>query len=212
MGKFIDLKGKRFGRLTILKRVENGKWGHTRWLCECDCGNIIEVVGYYLITGHTQSCGCLRKEIVRVRSLKHGHAKPEAHTKTYQAWQNMLNRCNNPKAEGYKNWGGRGITVCERWNKFENFLQDMGEVPEGLTIDRKDNDGNYEPSNCKWATNKEQVRNNRHTKLNPLKVQVIKKLLKESQLKQWEIAEIFYVNKSTISFIKTGRTWGDITI
>ena len=137
----------------------------------------------------------------------HGHASHNNVSGTYHTWIGMKTRCSNKNHIAYKNYGGRGIKVCERWLKFENFLEDMGERPKGLTIDRENNDGNYEPGNCKWSTTKEQNRNGRRTKLNPLKAQVIKKLLKESKLMVKEIAEIFHVTTAAIQDIKREKTW-----
>jgi len=190
--------------LEIAKKGENNN--RTRWTCRCKCGKVLSVRESCLISGQTKSCGCLRK----VSRIRHGHCKGRQRTPTNSAWIALRQRCNNPKNTAYKNYGGRGIKVCKRWEKFENFLADMGEMPEGLTIERIDNDGNYCPENCKWATYTEQTRNNRNTKLNPLKVQVIKKLLQESCLTQQSIGDIFGVTDSTISTINTGQKWGDI--
>ena len=143
--------------------------------------------------------------------LKHGHTKHRKPTKIYRTWTELRRRCNNPKNKDYKHYGGRGIKICKRWNNFENFLKDMGAKPEGLTIERINNDGNYEPNNCKWATRAEQNTNMRYGhKLTPLKVQVIKQLLKESILIQKDIAEIFGVARQTISKINTGKNWNII--
>lgn len=162
MGKFIDLTGQRFGRLTVVKRVENNKHGHAKWLCQCECGKHIIVCGYSLKNNNTKSCGCFKKISLYKKNYKHGHSCRKKTSKTYQVWEHMIRRCKNPNVKNYKNYGGRGIKVCEAWLKFENFLQDMGERPEGLSIDRIDNDGNYYKENCKWSTRKEQNRNKRN--------------------------------------------------
>jgi len=202
MGKRLDLTGQKFGRLTVIKLIRINKHRKPVWLCQCKCGNKTEVAGTNLKSGNTQSCGCLYEDI----AITHGMCG----TATYDSWASMKNRCNNPNDPSYKNYGGRGIKVCERWQKFENFFEDMGVKPKKLTIERTDNDGNYGPENCTYATRQEQSRNSRNTKLDPLKVQVIKKLLAESQLKQAEIADIFKVGESTIWSIKKSKTWKDV--
>ena len=161
MPKFIDLTEERFGRLIVIKRVDNDKWSHHRWLCRCVCGEEKIVRGSYLKRGDTKSCGCLRKEITSITHITHGRSK----TKTYYSWDNMISRCTNPKNKYYHCYGGRGIIVCKRWLEFENFLEDMGEVPEEYQIDRIDNDGNYCKSNCRWVTRTEQNRNRRDNHL-----------------------------------------------
>jgi len=204
--KALKLEGQKFGRLTVIKAVGKNKRNNICWLCECDCGNTVKVAGGHLRSGHTNSCGCLIKETTKDINFKHG----KTGTKNFHIWAGMRDRCNNPNNPAYKNYGGRGIKICQRWNEFKNFLADMGKKPKGLTLDRIDNDGNYEPKNCRWTTRKEQNRNSRQTKLNPLKAKVIRKLLKESVLNQPQIAKIFNVSKDTISLINTGKIWKGI--
>lgn len=161
MSRLIDLCGQRFGRLHVCHRASQSDRGRAVWVCFCDCGRSVHVAGHKLRSGHTQSCGCLQTEhSTRMgRSNRvHGHGSPGRHTPTYESWCAMRRRCNNHNAWEYGRYGGRGIDVCNRWDSFEKFLTDMGERPEGTTLDRyPDNDGNYEPGNCRWATPKQQA-------------------------------------------------------
>lgn len=163
MGKFQDLTGQKFGRLKVIKRVEN-KGRQTMWLCKCDCGNEKIVRGSHLINGYIKSCGCLNKEILRQRCSKHLQSK----TRLHQIWLRMKQRCVNKNLECYKNYGGRGITVCDDWkNDFMSFYSwsMQNGYKNDLSIDRIDNNGNYEPSNCRWADRKTQARNTRSNRL-----------------------------------------------
>lgn len=159
--KTIDMTGKEFGSLTVIEKSKSDYYG-AYWLCKCNCGNITTVRGSHLRQGKTKSCGC-NKGAHFIHEIKHGHAmgKNKKASPEYSTWLAMMARCKNPKTKHYRLYGGRGISVCERWLKFENFLSDMGlRTSSKHSLDRYPNkDGNYEPGNCRWATIKEQNRN-----------------------------------------------------
>lgn len=153
-----DLKGKRFSRLVVIREAEKRKGGQVYWCCQCDCGEEVNVLGSNLRRGMIRSCGCLRKEM----NFKHGQTNGKGNpTSIYSIWNRMISRCSNPKDKKYNNYGGRGIIVCERWKQFTNFYYDMGDKPKNKSLDRIDNDGHYTPTNCRWATKKEQQDNRR---------------------------------------------------
>jgi len=158
MGKFIDLTGKVFGRLTVIRRSENSTIGKVKWLCKCLCGNEKSVTSNHLQSGHTKSCGCFHTEQIKKATTRHGMR----HSLIYSVWSSMVMRCTCEKDQGYKYYGARGITVCDKWLTFNGFYEDMKiGYEKGLTLDRKDVNGNYEPLNCKWVTMKEQCNNRR---------------------------------------------------
>lgn len=183
--RFIDLTGRRFGRLTVVRRVEDRVTPSGRriaqWLCYCECGGQCVVQGWNLSRGLTRSCGCYAREQHVKRgqtmNLKHGHNRRKAVSPEYQSWRSMIQRCENPNAYDYARYGGRGITVCERWRScFENFLADMGPRPSPQhTLDRIDPNRNYEPGNCRWATKAEQSRNVRPRQSNVIGVKGVRK-------------------------------------
>jgi hypothetical protein len=160
--RFKDLTGKRFGKLTVTGFSPIAKNRRAHFYCTCDCGTVKVIRGTSLSSGNTRSCGCMSVRSGRRNGLKHGMTNsPE-----YHSWENMKARCLNKAKDGYRNYGGRGIVICKRWlHSFESFFADMGCKPSSeFSIDRINNDGNYEPGNCRWATPKQQKNNRRKRK------------------------------------------------
>jgi len=200
MPKAIDLTGQRFDRLTVVRsHPERTKHGSIRWVC--DCGKEVIVPSGNLRGRPSASCGCKRRP--------HGGFG----TRLYGVWSSMRRRCLNPNNPGYKDYGGRGIKICDEWSDFANFRDwaIKNDLDKGTQIDRIDNDGNYEPSNCRVATPAKNNQNRRDTKLSAKKVILIRYLLKNSNMLQKDIGKIFGVPQNTISQVRHGHLWGSIT-
>lgn len=159
----LDLTGQRFGRLVAVEPGDVvGPWRNLTWICKCDCGNTAIVKGSLLKRGATKSCGCLNKEALLEANRTHGMTG----TKIRGVWYTMVRRCTDPNVKSYPSYGGRGIRVCDKWMKFAGFYEDMGGTyQKGLTLDRKDNDGDYCKDNCQWTTPKAQANNTRANKI-----------------------------------------------
>lgn len=160
----MNLINKKYNKLAVIGELkEKDKFGNKLWICQCDCGNNAIVSTHNLVSGHKKSCGCLHKEVLSDKNTKHGLWG----TAIYQKWLDIKKRCYNPNSKDYKNYGGRNITICDNWlNDFSAFYEwaiNNG-YKEGLTIDRINNNGNYEPNNCRWVTRAEQNRNKRYNK------------------------------------------------
>ena len=160
-----NMAGMVFGRLTVLNHLPDSSQ-RTKWLCRCDCGQQKAVAGQLLTAGKARSCGCLSRELTAARNATHGHTRGYVVSKAYNTWQNIRRRCFDKTNKRFAEYGGRGITVCEHWLSFENFLSDMGEPPSPKhSIDRVDNHGDYEPGNCRWAQSDVQMKNRRNARL-----------------------------------------------
>lgn len=155
-----DLTGRRFGRLVALE-ITGRRGRYIQWRCRCDCGREVTTRTAALTGGTTQSCGCLALEVRGRTNRTHGRG----HSREYMAWLNMRQRCTNSNRTDWPHYGGRGITICPEWDSFERFYADMGAVSAGHSLDRIDVNGNYEPTNCRWATKTEQARNTRANRL-----------------------------------------------
>lgn len=210
-----DLAGQRFGRLEVLEMVYEGRNPKVR--CRCNCGGEVTALAYNVRNGNTASCGCLARE-ARINTGRetgprngrlnatHGMSK----TPTYIAWVEARKRCHSPQNKRFPYYGGRGISVCERWrDSFEAFLSDMGECPIGLTLERLDNERGYEPENCIWASKQQQSRNRRSVKANPVIVREIRLLVAAGESRKG-VAKKYGMAASTVDAIVRRLTWADI--
>jgi hypothetical protein len=159
--KKIDMIGNKFGRLIVLSESPTHQAKKVMWNCKCECGTLTTVDGTALRSGNTRSCGCHRSDMAALKARTHGASR----SPTYRIWESMKKRCFDKSNKDYPSYGGRGISVCALWLNFENFIKDMGERPEGYSIDRIDNSKGYEPGNCRWATSLQQNRNRRNNKI-----------------------------------------------
>lgn len=197
-----DLTGQRFGRLVVLAYAAS-KRNRRTWTCRCDCGRGAVVSSDALRGGRTVSCGCRQASVLGDSTRTHGGSRTPVH----RVWNTMKYRCYNPNSPEYPYYGGRGIQVCERWqNSFAAFRSDMGPRPAGGSIDRIDPDGNYEPGNCRWATQREQVRNSRAAKLCEEDARAIRCARAVGVEVVW-LARLYGVNRNTIAHVASGRSW-----
>jgi hypothetical protein len=201
------LEGQTFGRLLVSNYL-----GADKWRCKCECGKTSSACTDKLVSGKTRSCGCLGVEIRAARSLKHGMAQ----TLTYMIWATMKARCSNPRNKEFKNYGGRGIKVCDRWIDFAAFFADMGECPPGYSIDRGEVDGNYEPGNCRWIPMADQAATTRAAQRKREATPEILRL-RGIGYSQQRIADLTHLDQTTVSRVLSahgqptrvmnGRSW-----
>lgn len=203
MGKLVDLTGQVFNRLTVLRKSADVTPVGAKWDCLCACGNLTTVNSLKLRKGRTKSCGCHRAVVGTNLNRSHGMANKSL---TYRSWKEMRNRCNNPNSDNWPWYGGKGIKVCSRWDDFTLFLADLGHRPEGTTIDRIDNEGDYEPGNCRWLPQVEQTRRQAKNRLNDALAEALRKD-RESGLTYRALGALYGVSPTTAHRCCSGITW-----
>jgi hypothetical protein len=192
--KAMDLTGKQIGKWSVGKSIRHKIHGYKMYTCTCKCGTVKDVKHSHLASNKTHSCGC--------SWTKHGMAR----SNEYRVWDSMIRRCHSETHKAYKNYGARGIEVCDKWRKFDGFFEDMGIQPKNMTLERINNELGYSKDNCKWATVTEQARNRRSTKLNIDQVKTIKEMIANG-FTQKNIAECFGVSRGNIGHIAQNATW-----
>lgn len=201
--------GTVFERLTVNERAGRNNDGKILYRCTCVCGNEVVVASYKLRSGHTRSCGCLQREraVENGRAtIRHGHCVNRTMTGTYKSWKGMWDRCTNVNHIGFEHYGGRGISVCRRWRLFENFLADMGDRPTGMSLDRIDNEGDYEPGNCRWATWNQQAANRRKARDRLGRLRRARIIVAASRGESQRVVAARYgVDQTTVSHIMKAR-------
>lgn len=191
--------GNRFGYLTVIADSESVR-GNKRYLCRCDCGNEKIIYKYNLTSGGTKTCGC------RMGHVIHGQTRKNKWSGAYVTWAAMIQRTSDENSIGWKFYGGRGIKVCDAWKTFSGFYSDMGDRPEGMSLDRINSNGDYEKSNCRWATVLEQARNRRGLKMDRLKVEMLRYLASRG-VKRSELAALCGISVTHTAYIITRQCW-----
>lgn len=203
----LSAPGDKYGRLTLIdlayRHIRRGDF----WMCRCDCGAFSVIGGTQLRTGRTKSCGCYQRERASAANITHGATiGRRSGTRAYKAWKGMRRRCSDQNDKRWGRYGGRGIRVCARWDDYANFLVDMGEPPFGLSLDRINNDGNYEPANCRWATPAQQARNAKNAKITEDVAQAIRRE-RAGGASGHSVAAKYGVSKTLVWMINAGRLW-----
>jgi hypothetical protein len=204
MGSLLSLVGQKFNRLLVVKKHHEKSNAGALWVCLCDCGKTAIVNSLKLREGRTKSCGCFRKESISKVNFLHGESNKST---TYKTWKEMRQRCLNPNSDKWQWYGGKGITVCSRWDSYELFLQDMGERPKGMTIDRIDNNKGYSPENCRWLSQLEQTRRQDKNKLKNGVFNLLREDREKLGLTYQELGKKYGVSASAARDCCVKKTW-----